>query len=458
MRLASAQGRWLVAAMVLGSGIVFLDGSIVSLALPAVDRELDAGVAGLQWVVNGYTLMLAGLILVGGSLGDSWGRRRVFVVGTMLFATASVLCALAWSADVLVLARALQGIGGALLTPGSLAIITASIHPDDRGKAIGLWSGLSGVTTAIGPLLGGWLVDAVGWRSVFWVNVPLAVAVVAITLRHVPESRGGASRLDLGGAALTIVSLSALTFGFVDQNWWLVGVGVIVLMVFVWHQVRAPAPLVPMTLFADRVFAAANLSTFAIYAALSGSMFLLVLHLQYVAGYTPLQAGMATLPVTILMLLFSATAGEIGSRIGPRPPMTVGPLVAACGLLLYLRIGRDADLLTEVLPGTVVFGIGLTTLVAPLTTAVLASAPPDQTGIASGINNAVSRTAGLLAVAAIPPLVGIAGPDFARPEVFAPGFRAGIVVCAGLLVAGAMVSAVLVRTPGRADRVQPGEE
>ena len=411
MRLASAQGRWLVAAMVLGSGIVFLDGSIVSLALPAIDRELDAGVAGLQWVVNGYTLMLAGLILVGGALGDSWGRRRVFVVGTLLFATASVLCALAWSADVLVLARALQGIGGALLTPGSLAIITASIHPDDRGKAIGLWSGLSGVTTAIGPLLGGWLVDTVGWRSVFWLNVPLAVAVVAITLRHVPETRGGVSRLDLAGAALTIVSLSALTFGFVDQNWWLVGVGLIVLMLFVWHQMRAPAPLVPMTLFADRVFAAANLSTFAIYAALSGSMFLLVLHLQYVAGYTPLQAGLATLPVTILMLLFSAAAGEIGSRIGPRLPMTVGPLVAACGLVLYLRIGRDADLLTEVLPGTVVFGIGLTTLVAPLTTAVLASAPPDQTGIASGIYNAVSRTAGMMAVAAIPKRVGIAGPD-----------------------------------------------
>ncbi|OUZ08911.1 MFS transporter [Aeromicrobium sp. PE09-221] len=458
MRLASAQGRWLVAAMVLGSGIVFLDDSIVSLALPAIDRDLHAGVAGLQWVVNGYTLMLAGLILVGGSLGDSWGRRRVFIAGTVLFATASVLCASAWSAEVLVLARALQGIGGALLTPGSLAIITASIHPDDRGRAIGVWSGLSGVTTAIGPLLGGWLVDTVGWRSVFWVNIPLAVAVVAIALRHVPESRGGVSRLDLIGAGLTISSLSALTFGLVDQNWWLVGTGVIVLGLFVWHQLRAPAPLVPMALFADRVFAAANLSTFAIYAALTGSMFLLVLHLQYVAGYTPLQAGLATLPATILMLLFSATAGEIASRIGPRLPMTVGPLVAAGGLLLYLRIGRDADLLTDVLPGAVVFGIGLTILVAPLTTAVLSSAPPDQTGIASGINNAVSRTAGLLAVAAIPPLVGISGPDFARPEVFGPGFRAGIVLCGGLLVAGAIVSAVLIRGPGRSDRPQPGEE
>ncbi len=444
MRLDSAAGRWLVAAMVLGTGMAFLDGSIVTLALPAVDDDLQAGVAGLQWTVNAYTLALASLILVGGSLGDRYGRRRVFVVGVVWFGAASVLCAVAPTIEVLVAARGLQGVGGALLTPGSLAIISASIRPEDRGRAIGLWSGLAGVTTALGPLVGGTLVDAGGWRSVFWINVPLAVAVVWVTLRHVPESRGAQTRLDVEGAALTVGTLAFLTYGLVEQTSWPALVGVVLLVAFVVHQARSPHALVPLSLFADRVFTAANICTFAIYAALSGTMFLLVLQLQYVAGYTPLEAGLATLPLTVLMLLLSSRAGAFGQRVGPRIPMTVGPLVSAAGLLLLLRVGADARFWVDVLPGATLLGLGITLLVAPLTTAVLAAAPDEQAGIASGINNAVSRTAGLLAVAAIPPLAGIAGADFASPDVFGPGFRAGTLMCVGLLVVASVCAAALV--------------
>lgn len=449
MKLASAEGRWLVTAMVLASGMAFLDGSVVGLALPAIGRDLDAGVAGLQWTVNAYTLMLAALILVGGSLGDRLGRRRVFVIGVVWFATASILCAISPTIEALVAARALQGIGGALLTPGSLAIISASIVADDRGRAIGVWSGLAGVTTAIGPLVGGSLVDTVGWRSVFWINIPLAVAVVAITLRHVPETRGAPCRLDVGGAALTVASLSFLTFGLVAEQWIPSIVGVVLLGAFVVHQWRTPHALVPLSLFADRVFTAANISTFAIYGALSGVFFLLVLQLQYVSGYSPLEAGLATVPATILMLLFSSRAGALGQRFGPRWPLTFGPLIMALGLLLYLRIDRDPSFWLDVMGGGVVFGIGLTILVAPLTTSVLASAPAEQTGIASGINNAVARTAGLLAIAAIPPIAGITGSDFADPDVFGPGFRAGTLICAGMLVVAGILAAVLIRTPRR---------
>lgn len=457
LRLASAPGRWLLAAMVLGSGMAFLDGSVVSLALPAIDRDLEAGVSGLQWTVNGYTLSLAALILVAGSLGDRLGRRRVFLVGVVWFGAASLLCAVSQNIEMLVAARVLQGVGGALLTPGSLAIISASIHPDDRGKAIGTWSGLAGVTTAIGPLVGGYLVDAVGWRAVFWINLPLVVAIVIITLRHVPESKGAQERLDLEGAVLTVLALTGLTYGLVAEQWIPAVAGVVVLVAFVVHQLRSPHALVPMTLFADRVFSAANICTFAIYAALSGSMFLLVLQLQYVAGYGPLEAGLATLPMTVLMLLFSSKAGAWGDRVGPRLPMTVGPLVCALGLLLYLRIGEGASFVLDVLPGALVFGTGLTLLVAPLTTAVLAAVPADQTGIASGVNNAVSRTAGLLAVAAIPPLAGIAGAKFADPAVFDPGFRSGTLMCVGLLVVAAATAAFLLRPHDLTPAAEPAE-
>ncbi|MCL3818049.1 MFS transporter [Aeromicrobium wangtongii] len=448
VRLASTQGRWLLAAMILGSGMAFLDGSIVGLALPAMNTDLDAGAAGVQWIVNAYTLTLAALILVGGSLGDRLGRRKVFATGVAGFAAASILCALAPTIEVLIAARGLQGVGAALLTPGSLAIISASFAPEDRGPAIGTWSGLAGVTTAIGPLVGGWLVDTTGWRGIFWINVPLAALVVWIAVRHVPETVGEQEPIDYGGAALTAVGLATLTYGLVAQSWpWIAG-GIVLLAVFVLHQRMAPHALVPLTLFADRVFTAANICTFAIYGALAASSFLLVQQLQYVSGFSPLVAGLASVPMTIIMLLFSSRAGRLGSRIGPRWPMTIGPLIAAVGLLLMLRIGDDASFWSDVLPASIVFGAGITVLVAPLTTAVLAAAPMEQTGIASGINNAVARTASLLAVAAIPPIAGIAGRDFADPDVFGPGFRTGTLICVGMLVVAAACAAGLIH--GRA--------
>lgn len=444
IRLASPQGRWLIAAMILGSGMAFLDGSIVGLALPAMNADLDAGAAGVQWIVNAYTLTLAALILVGGSLGDRLGRRRVFVVGVTWFAVASVLCALAPTIQVLVAARGLQGVGAALLTPGSLAIISASFAEEDRGPAIGVWSGLAGVTTAIGPLVGGWLVDTTGWRGIFGINVPLAAAVVWLAVRHVPETTGEQDRIDYEGAALTALGLAALTYGLVEKSWPWAGGGVLLMIVFVVHQKITPHALVPLSLFADRVFTAANICTFAIYGALAASGFLLVQQLQYVSGFSPLAAGLASVPMTIIMLLFSGRAGALGARIGPRWPMTVGPLVAATGLLLMLRIGPGASFWLDVLPASIVFGAGITILVAPLTTAVLAAAPMEQTGIASGINNAVARTASLLAVAAIPPLAGITGRDFADPAVFDPGFRAGTLICVGMLVVAAGCAVSLI--------------
>jgi EmrB/QacA subfamily drug resistance transporter len=457
MRLATAQGRWLVTAMILASGMAFLDGSIVSLALPDVDRDLDAGLGGLQWTVNAYMLSLAALVLVAGSLGDRLGRRRIFNLGVVWFGVASVLCALAPSIELLVAARALQGVGGALLTPGSLAIISASIDPADRGRAIGVWAGLSGVSTAIGPLLGGWLVDQVGWRAIFWINVPIVVATIAISLRHVPETKGAQGRIDVGGAGLTVVSLGLLTYGLVALEWVPTVAGLVVLVAFVLHQWRIPHALVPLSLFSDRTFTALNICTFAIYGALSGGIFLLVLQLQYVTGYSPLEAGLATLPPTILMLLFSGRAGALGERIGPRLPMTFGPLIAAASMVLYLRVDADASIADVIGPG-IVFGIGLTLLVAPLTTSVLASAPADQTGVASGINNAVARTAGLLAVAAIPPIAGIAGADFASPEVFGPGYRTGMLICGGMLATAAALALALVRTPERFEEVAHAPE
>ncbi|KAA1378795.1 MFS transporter [Aeromicrobium fastidiosum] len=433
-----------MAAMILGSGMAFLDGSIVGLALPSMSSDLDAGAAGVQWIVNAYTLTLAALILVGGSLGDRLGRRRVFVAGVVLFAASSVACALAPTIEVLVAARGMQGVGAALLTPGSLAIISASFAPEDRGPAIGLWSGLSGVTSAIAPLVGGWLVDTTGWRGIFWINVPLAVLVVWLAVRHVPETKGEPGPIDYGGAAIAAAALATLTYGLVDESWLWGSGGVGLLVVFVVHQKVTPHALVPLGLFADRIFTAANICTFAIYGALAASGFMLVQQLQYVSGFSPLLAGLASVPMTIIMLLFSSRAGALGSRIGPRWPMTFGPLIAAVGLLLMLRIGEGASFWTDVLPASIVFGIGITVLVAPLTTAVLAAAPMQQTGIASGINNAVARTASLLAVAAIPPIAGIAGKDFADPAVFGPGFRTGTLICVGMLVLAAACAAGLI--------------
>ena len=456
LRMGTPQGRWVLLATVLGSSLALLDATVVNVALERIGTELDAGFTGLQWTVNAYTLTLASLILMGGSLGDRLGRRRVFVVGTVWFAAASLLCGLAPDVSTLVAARALQGVGGALLTPGSLALISASFSGPDRAAAVGAWSGLGGVAGAVGPFVGGWLVG-IDWRLVFLLNLPLAAVIVAVAVRHVPESRDpeAAQHLDWPGTALVVAGLGALTYGLTAAGepgsgpgvWTWVAAGVIALGAFVVVQRRSPAPLVPPSLFASRQFTAANAVTLLVYAALGVVFVLLVLHLQVVAGFDPLPAGTALLPVTALMLLFSARVGALAQSLGPRPLLTAGPLVAAAGALLMVRIGPDASYLVDVLPATTLFGAGLTLLVAPLTATVLDSAPDRLAGVASGVNNAVARAAGLLGVAVVPAVAGLGGTGVGDPAAFGAGYRTAMLVCAALLVGGAVVAAVLVRRP-----------
>ncbi|MFI9507487.1 MFS transporter [Nocardia sp. NPDC052566] len=447
-RLRSATGRWILLATILGSSVAMLDATVVNIALPRIGSDLHTDVAGLQWTLNGYTLTLASFILLGGSLGDKLGRRKVFVWGTIGFAIASVLCGAAVNIEMLVLARVLQGVAGAMLTPGSLALISSSIDARDQGSAIGLWSGFGGVAGAIGPFLGGWLIELAGWRSIFFINVPLAVIVVLVALRHVPESHdpNASARLDIPGAFVVAVALGALTFGLIDEMPLLVLAGVLLLAVFVVIERRSDHPLVPPALFRSRVFTAANLVTLAVYAALGGVFFLLILELQLVAGYSPLRSGVATIPVTLLMLVLSAPAGRWAQVHGPRIPMALGPVLAAAGLVLLLRISADTNYFTDVLPGIVVFGLGLSALVAPLTGAVLGAVPSSEAGIASGVNNAVARTAQLLAVAALPGLAGISG-SLTDPVEFDRGFGVAMWICVGLLLAGALLAAVLLRPP-----------
>jgi EmrB/QacA subfamily drug resistance transporter len=458
VRLSEPSGKWLVTAAVLGSSLAMVDATVVNIALPALGSDLQAGFAGLQWTITGYTLTLASFILLGGSLGDRYGRRRVFVLGTVWFAVASALCALAPSIEVLVASRALQGVGGALLTPGSLAIIDASFVPEDRGKAIGTWSGFGGIASAIGPFVGGYLVAGPGWRWVFLINLPLAAIVVAIAQRHVPESQDPEAprQLDLPGAVLGAVGLGGVTYALIaagggwSANSLVAGVlGLAALVGFVINEYRSAHAMLPPRIFASRQFTAANVVTFVVYAALSGVFFFLVVYLQVVAGFSPLLAGSAMLPVTLVMLVLSARAGALADRIGPRLPMSVGPFVAACGLLLMLRVGPNASYVIDLLPAVTIFGLGLALIVAPLTTTVLAAVESRHAGLASGVNNAVARAAGLLAVAVLPLVAGISGDDYQHPEAFAPGFRTAIVVCAALLALGGVVAAGTIRNPSR---------
>src|SRR5712671_339919 len=454
LRLKSARGRWVVTATVLG------------IALPAIGRDFHAGVAGLQWVVDAYTLTLAGLLLLGGTLGDSYGRRKLFVIGTIWFAVASLLCGLAPDAAVLIAARALQGVGGALLTPGSLAILQASFAEDERSAAIGAWSGLGGLATAAGPFLGGWLIGAVSWRLVFFINLPLAVAVVAISARHVPETRapGPVPRLDVRGAACISGALTGITYGLIaasSYGWGSVqvlvplAVGVLLLGLFILVEDRESQPMLPLGVFRSRQFSAANAVTFVVYAALSGVLFLVPTVLQVVRGYSPLQAGTALLPVTVIMLALSSRSGALAARIGPRLQMTAGPLVIAAGLALFARIGPSGNYLTEVLPAVVVFGLGLAINVAPLTSTVLAAVPPEHAGMASAVNNDVARAASLIVVAVLPAAAGLSGTAYLHPAQFSAGFHTASLISAGMCIAGAAVAAVAIRNPRPAEPAAP---
>ena len=461
IRLKSSKGRWVLVATVLGSGVAFLDSTVVNVALPTIGRDFHATLAELQWVVNAYTLTLAALILLGGSLGDRYGRRRVFVTGVIWFAVASALCAVAPDIQTLIVARALEGIGGALLTPGSLAIIQASFVQEDRPKAVGAWSGLGGVAGAIGPFLGGWLVSAAGWRWVFLINLPLAAMVVAVAVRHVPETRdeGTRGRFDVRGAVLAALALTGITYALTEAPQpGIPKVAVAVAAVLglacaagfiVTERTRTRAgdrePMMRLDVFASRQFTAVNVITFVMYGGMGVVFFLFVVTLQVVAGFSPIAAGASLVPATLLMLLLSARAGGLAQRIGPRIPMTVGLVVAALGMVLMTRIGPHTSYLADVLPAVVVFGLGLCSVVAPLTATVLASADVRHAGMASGVNNAVARAASLLFVAAIPPLAGLTGDAQAHPAMFLHGFREAILTSAGLLVLGAVLSLLTIR-------------
>jgi EmrB/QacA subfamily drug resistance transporter len=453
--LGTASGRWLVAVTVLASGMAFLDATAVQVALPAIGRELDASLSGLQWTVTGYTLTLAALILLGGSLGDRYGRRRVFLVGVGWFAAASLLCGLAQDTGQLVGARALQGVGGALLTPGSLALIQSSFRPGDRARAIALWSSLAGISGLIGPFLGGVLVDAGSWRLVFLINVPIAVVVVVVAGRHVPESRDGGhhGRFDVLGAVLGALSLGCLTYALIAAGegpprpdvLGPAAAGVVTGAAFVVRELRAADPMLPPGLFADRQFTGANLATLAVYGALGGGGLFFVLQLQTVLGYDATAAGAAMLPAILVITVLSPQAGAVAQRIGPRLPMTVGPLVSAAGTLWLVGVDGSAPYVVEVLPGSLVQGLGMAITVAPLTATVLAAAPDTLAGIASGVNNAVARAAQLLAVAALPVAVGLSGDDYADPAALTGGYRLALLTCAGLFAVGGVVSWLTIR-------------
>lgn len=454
--LASRTGRAVLAAATLGSAMALLDSTVVNVALRQVGEDLDASLSDLQWVANGYLLTLAALTLLGGSLGDRYGRRRIFVLGVVGFALTSAACGLAPSAPFLVVARIAQGVAAALLTPGSLAMIQGSFAPADRARAIGTWSGFGSMAAAVGPFVGGWLVEAASWRWVFLINLPVA-ALALLAARAVPETRDpdAVPGFDTRGAVLGALGLGGVTYALIQ--WTTTPSAAVVALVlglvagaaFVVAERRSPHPMLPLSLFSSRQFSAANAMTLLTYAALGGVLFFLVLQLQTVAGYGALRAGLATLPITVAMVLLAGRGGALAARIGPRLPMTVGPVLCGVGTFLLARVDAQVDYWLDVAVPLTVFGLGLATLVAPLTATVLAAAPDHHAGVASGINNAVARAGSLLAVAALPLLVGLSGEDYQVPDAFGDGYRAAMLWCAGLLVVSGAFSWLTIRNPQR---------
>ena len=501
----------MLVATILGSSMAFIDGTVVNVALPRLQDDFGASATAAQWVVESYALFLAALILVGGSLGDLLGRRRVFATGTVIFAVASLGCALAQDTGQLIAARAVQGVGGALLVPGSLAIISATFPDEERGRAIGTWSGATAITSAVGPVLGGWLVDEASWRWVFLINLPLALAVLAIVRARVPESRDpDAQRIDWLGAALITIGLGLLVFGLIEapaRGWGdpLVVVpivaGVLAIAAFVVVEARIEAPMLPLGLFRARTFAGTNVLTFLLYGGLGGALFWVPFALQQVHDYSATAAGAALLPMVLILSVLSRWAGGLIGRYGAKPPLVVGPAIAALGFLLFARPGVGGSYWTTFFPAVVVLGIGMAITVAPLTTTVMNAVESRHAGLASGVNNAVSRVAGLLAIAlfgiavaatfratladrlddiglapeartaveaeqdrlaAADPPAGLDGSTASAVEnaidrSFVSGFRVAMVLAAVLAALGALAALAMIE-PTQRERPPPGEQ
>ncbi len=461
LRYASGRGRLVLAASVAGSGIAFLDSTVVNVALPAIGRSFGTGFSEFQWVINAYLITLGALVLLGGSLGDLMGKRRVFVAGLGLFSVASVACGAAPTIEFLFVARAVQGLGAALLIPNSLAIVQQAFRPRDRGQAIGLWSGLAGLATVVGPFLGGFLVDALSWRWVFFVNPPLAGAAAYLAVRYVPDLRPAeARRPDWLGGALATTGLATIVFALIQGpvwGWtspWVLAAaagGALALAAFVAVEWRGDRPMLPLGVFRNRQFTAANVATLPVYGALGGTFFLLTIQLQNNLGYSALEAGAATIPVSAVLLAGSAQAGKLYNTIGPRLPMTVGPLLAGAGVAWLAGVEPGAGYWAGVLPPLATFGAGMTLTVAPLTATALGALDDEQSGLASGVNNAMSRIAQLLAVPLLPLAAGISRVDEVMGVRFSDGFSRAMLIAGGVLAAGGVVSWLAVRNPAEAE-------
>lgn len=444
VRLSEPAGRWLLLVTAVGSGLVLLESTVVNIALPALGTDLDASMSELQWTVNAFTLTLSALILLGGSLGDRFGRRRIYLIGVVWFGLASLLCGIAPNAGVLIVARALQGVGGALIVPGSLALIQDSFHPQDRNRAVGWWAGMSGVAGAAGPLLGGGLVDVAGWRWVFLVNIPLATLLCVLLVVHVAESRHieAPRRFDVAGAALATVALAGLTYALIGGRWTMVAglTGLVAFVAFFLVEQRSPAPMLPLSLFTSRQFSAANLVSFLVYGALAGMFFFLPIQLQITAGFSAWTAGLAMLPLTALTLFLSPYGGELTTRLGARSPLLAGSLICTIALLLATRIGAEASYLVHVLPVVALTGIGIPLITPAVTTAVLGAVDDGSAGIASAVNNGAARASGLIVVAALPLLVGLPHGTEMNPADLNHGYDLSMAICAALFLTGGLVA------------------